>query len=208
MVRFDGRRFKVFISEHENPNSPSDNVISDFAEDDKQNLWIGGFVQGVTRYNLKTGKFRRYPKLSADNMPEYGINRIFKDRKGDLWFATSGRGLAKYLPDKDTFQLFVPDRSKPFDGSSRGTNHVTGIAEDKKDQDLLWITCFDGLYSFNKQTTTFKKHPYISRWSPDGNSLFIMCIEVDENNRLWLGTWFQGLMSFDPMLTQLLQTSL
>lgn len=197
LVRFDGKRFKVFISEHENPNSPTDNVISDFAEDDKQNLWIAGFVQGVTRYSLKTGKFRRYPKLSADKMPEYGINRIFKDSEGDLWFATSGRGLAKYLPGKDTFQLFIPDRSKPFDGSNRGTNHVTGIVEDKLDHDLLWITCFDGLYSFNKRTAAFKKHPYISSWSPDGNSLF-MCLEVDGNNQLWLGTWYQGLMSFDP----------
>lgn len=198
LVRFDGKRFKLFISEHDNANSPTDNVISDFAEDDQKNLWIAGFVQGVTKYNLKTGMFRRYPKLSVDKMPEYGINRILKDRNGELWFATAGRGLAKYVSTNDTFQLFIPDPSKPFDGSNRATNHVTGIAEDKKNPNLLWITCFDGLYSFDKKSAVFTKHPYISPWSPDGNALF-MCVEVDEDNRLWLGTWFQGLISFDPV---------
>lgn len=197
LLRFDGKRFKTFISDFENSDSPSDNVIYDFAEDNKKNLWICGFIQGVTRYDLRTGKFRKYPRLSLDKNPEYGVTRVLEDKAGDLWFATAGRGLAKYLPAKDTFELYYPAPDKPHDGSDRTWNHVTSIAEDKKSKDVLWLTTFDGLYSFNKRTRFFTKHRYISDWSPDGVSLF-MCVEVDENNTLWLGTWFKGLLSYDP----------
>ena len=196
LVRFDGKRFKTFISDFEDPDSPSDNVIYDFAEDNKKNLWICGFIQGVTKLDLRTGKFKKYPRLSQDKNPEYGVTRVLKDKAGDLWFATAGRGLAKYLPAKDSFELFYPAPHKPHDGSDRKWNHITSIAEDKKSKDVLWLTTFDGLYSFNKRSKLFAKHPYISSWSPDGNSLF-MCVEVDDNNTLWLGTWFQGLMSYN-----------
>jgi ligand-binding sensor domain-containing protein/two-component sensor histidine kinase len=197
LVRFDGKRFKTFISDFQNPDSPSDNVIYDFAEDNKNNLWICGFIQGVTKYDPRTGTFKKYPRLSQDKNPEYGVLRVLKDGSGDLWFATAGRGLAKYLPAKDTFEFFYPNPDKPRDGSVRNWNHITGIAEDKKDRNILWLTCFDGLHSFDKRTKKFSKHPYISKAAPDGNFLF-MCVEVDENNILWLGTWFYGLMSYDP----------
>jgi len=197
LVRFDGKRFKTFIADFENPNSPSDNVIYDFAEDHNKNLWICGFIQGVTRYNLRTGRFKKYPRLSQDSNPEYGVLRVLKDNAGDLWFATAGRGLAKYLPEKDTFQFFIPNPSRPYDGSDRNSNHITSIAEDRRNKNILWLSCFDGLYSFDKKTASFTKYPFFSSWSTDGNSLF-MCVAIDEDNVLWLGTWFQGLFSFDP----------
>ena len=60
LVRFDGKRYKIFFSNYADTNSISDNIIDDLVEDDHQNLWIGGFYQGVSKYNLKTGDVQRY----------------------------------------------------------------------------------------------------------------------------------------------------
>jgi ligand-binding sensor domain-containing protein/two-component sensor histidine kinase len=195
MVRFDGKRYKTFFSSYADSNSLSDNIIVDFAEDDQQNLWIAGFMQGVTKYNLHTGRFKQYPRLSEDKTASYGINKLLKDKEGDLWLATAGRGLARYVPATDKFEFFIPDPSKPADGSRRDANHVSGIAADKTDPDLLWLSCFDGLYSFHKKTKAFQKFIYKG---PSGKDVYaFLCVETDNNNKVWLGTWFNGLVGFD-----------
>jgi ligand-binding sensor domain-containing protein len=154
LVRFDGKRFKTFISDFQNPDSPSDNVIYDFAEDNKNNLWICGFIQGVTKYDPRTGTFKKYPRLSQDKNPEYGVLRVLKDGSGDLWFATAGRGLAKYLPAKDTFEFFYPNPDKPRDGSVRNWNHITG--KTKKTGTFYGLPVLTGFIRLIKELKNFR----------------------------------------------------
>jgi ligand-binding sensor domain-containing protein/two-component sensor histidine kinase len=201
LVRFDGKRYKTFFSSYADSNSLSDNIIVDFAEDDQHNLWIAGFMQGITKYNLHTGRFKQYSRLSDDKTAGYGINKLIKDKEGQLWLATAGRGLARYIPVTDSFEFFVPDPSRPADGSVRDANHVSGIAEDKTDPELLWLSCFDGVYSFHKKTKAFQKFVYKGP-SDDQYPYAFLCVETDNDNKVWLGTWFTGLMSFDKQTKQ------
>jgi ligand-binding sensor domain-containing protein len=48
LVRFDGKNYKIFFSDYTDTNSLSDNIISDMIEDDDQNLWIAGVIQGLS----------------------------------------------------------------------------------------------------------------------------------------------------------------
>jgi ligand-binding sensor domain-containing protein/two-component sensor histidine kinase len=201
MVRFDGKRYKTFFSSYTDSNSLSDNIIVDFAEDQWQNLWIAGFMQGLTRYNLRTGQFKQYARLSADKTAPYGINRLLRDKDGYLWVATAGRGLARYMPVTDKFEFFIPDPLLPADGSRRDANHVTGIAEDVSDHNLLWLSCFDGLYLFNKKTKAFQKFQYRGD-SCNGSLYAFLCVETDNTNNVWLGTWFGGMIGFDKLTHQ------
>ncbi|RYE17524.1 MAG: hypothetical protein EOP51_23745, partial [Sphingobacteriales bacterium] len=122
IIRFDGRRYKNFFSDYLNPNSLTDNIVSDVAEDKNGKLWIAGFAKGVTSYDQRTGLFKKYPVLTKDNNPEYGINKIYTDAEQNLWFATAGRGIAKYDFAKDSFELFYPEPHDATDGSDRGFN--------------------------------------------------------------------------------------
>jgi len=201
LFRFDGKRFKQISSLYYNSNSPSDNSIVDFEEDNLGNLWIAGFRYGITKYNLKTGQFRQYKRLSSDSTETYGTPCIYKDNQGTLWIGTAGRGLAKYLPQKDTFQLFYPDPLKATDGSKRAENNVTGITEDKNDKNILWLSCLDGLYSFNKTTNVFIYHPFIYPGDKIKNVNYFLCIE-QLGNYLYLGTWYEGLVIFDKTTKQ------
>src|SRR5262245_47589713 len=79
VVRFDGKRYKSYFSNHADSNSPTDNIITDIAEDKNGELWFAGFSHGVTKYNQRTGKFTKYPALSEDHFPVYTVYSILKD---------------------------------------------------------------------------------------------------------------------------------
>jgi ligand-binding sensor domain-containing protein len=193
VYRFDGKRFELFNSLYYNSNSPTDNNIVDLEEDNAGNLWMAGFTKGVTKYNLKTGKYKQYPVLSVDsNKNLYGTFRVYKDTEGTLWVGTMGRGLAKYNETKDNFSVFYPDTSKSKDGTVYDDNVVSGIIEDNLNKDILWLSCFDGLYSFNKKNNQFSfyKEDYVN--DPVKTLHGFLAIE-QTGNFIYLGTWFAGL---------------
>ncbi len=195
LVRFDGKRYKNYFSNYADPKSPADNTIFDITEDKNGDLWFAGFYHGATRYNQHTGVFKKYPVLSKDNFPYYGIYRIFSDSQGNLWFATAGRGLARYIFEKDNFEFFYPEPDKPKDGSVRGYNYVTDITEDKKNKNILWITGFHGLFLFDKLTKAFTH--FTSDVTASQPDILFNDVEQDNKGRLWLGTWGSGLHCFE-----------
>jgi ligand-binding sensor domain-containing protein/two-component sensor histidine kinase len=195
IVRFDGKHYKSYFSDYSDNNSPSDNTIVDIAEDKNGELWFAGFTHGATKYNQRSGKFTKYPALSRDNFPMYCIYSIMKDVAGDMWFATGGRGIAKYIYEKDSFLLYYPEPDKCKDGSVRGDNYVTDLAEDKFDKNILWCATFKGLFSFNKQTKEFIK--YNAGLPAGAADLLINTIELDNDGNVWAGCWATGLQYFN-----------
>ncbi len=248
LIRFDGKNYKTYFSDFADDHTLSDNVIHDLVEDDHGNLWTAGLFQGVSKLNLRTGDIRRYSKLSEDENPQYGIHQVMKDKDGEIWVGTAGRGLAHYLVSRDTFEFFYPDPGLPHDGSdtranhvsgiaedddgeiwvgtagrglahylvSRDTfeffypdpglphdgsdtraNHVSGIAEDDDNPDILWLSCFKGVYSFHKKTRQFTGYPFY--YPHEKVPAPFLCIETDASDKIWLGTWYYGVISFDKV---------
>ncbi|MDQ3018131.1 MAG: hypothetical protein M3R25_15575, partial [Bacteroidota bacterium] len=197
LVRFDGKRYQTFFSDFKNENSLSDNIIVDIVEDKEQNLWLAGLYQGLSKYNLRTGEIRRYSRLSSDDTPGYGINKLFLDEVGDLWIGTSGRGLAHYLPQQDTFEFFIPNLQLPFDGSNRNANNVTGITADPTEPHIFWLSSFDGLYSFDRRTKKFLYYPCCLPGDILPPPQQFICIEIDADGIIWLGSWIEGLFRYD-----------
>ena len=192
LIRFDGKRYETFFSDYTNPNSLSDNVINDIIEDDEQNLWIAGLYQGLTKYNLRTGNMKRYARLSEADKTAYGIRQLFFDQ-GELWIGTDGQGLAHYIAEADSFEFFMP---KPSDQIKSPSPNITGIAKDKHQPDLLWLSSFTGLYSFDTRNKVFTAYslPHPNQIS---TTLQFLCIETDDDHAIWLGTWYAGLLRFD-----------
>jgi ligand-binding sensor domain-containing protein/two-component sensor histidine kinase len=201
LIRFDGKHYRNFFADHTNPNSPTDNSVVDITEDKNGDIWFCGFSNGLTRYNERTGRFKKYSKPTKDNFQFYGVNAAVKDQSGNIWFATAGRGLAQYLYNTDSFALFYPEPGKCKDGSVRGDNYVTGICEDKKDSSLLWITSFNGLYLFSKKNKTFTHYPYSSTNNNNTTIVFNNC-DADAAGNLWIGTWGNGLLCFNTTAKQ------
>lgn len=206
LVRFDGKQYKNFFSDHSNPNSPSGNTIVNFAEDKNDNLWMTDFGHGVTRYDPRTGTFKKYPRLSKDNHGYYGIYNVLCDAGKDLWFATAGRGLAKYDQARDSFDLFYPEPDKCKDGSVRGDNYVTSVCQDGEDKNILWCTSFHGLFSFDKRFRQFTKYD-AGLVHPTGEGVMFKDAEMGEGSVLWLASFGKGLVQFNTVTKQFLTIS-
>lgn len=206
VVRFDGKRYHNFFSDYLNPNSPTDNIAADVTEDKNGNLWIAGFAKGAARYDQRTGIFRKYPVLSSDNNPIYGINKIVNDQQEDLWFATAGRGLAKYDFEKDTFHFFYPEPSAATDGMQRGYNFINDIVPDPHDLHVLWVATFHGLFAFDKQAKKFTHFPCTS--SDPAKDILVSDIELQKNGLLWTGTWGSGMKCFNINERKFLQKNI
>ncbi len=85
--RYDkyGKGVKYYRYDPKNPNSLSNNTISDIYEDDKGILWIGTNV-GLNRFDPKTEQFEVYTE--TDGLPTNYISSILEDQFGNLWIST------------------------------------------------------------------------------------------------------------------------
>ena len=115
---------------------------------------------------------------SASKVAEY-LREIHQDRKGNLWFGTLTRGVARY--DGDTLIYFSKEEGLI-------NNQVNGIAEDKDGN--LWFATQGGVSKFDG--TTFKN--YTTNEGLNDNSLW--SILVDSKNNIWVGT-MKGVSRFD-----------
>lgn len=73
-------------------------------EDDKGDLWMVTYEQGVWRYDGKTTT--QYSV--KDDGKDIALFSIYKDKKGDLWLTSHGAGVYKF--NGNTFEKFKPER--------------------------------------------------------------------------------------------------
>jgi len=194
LFRFDGKRFKQIMYSYNDPNSPSDNNIVDIEEDGNGNLWLAGFANGITKYNLKTGRFKQYPRLDAADNHNSLMRCITKDSDGTLWFGTEGK-MARYIPGKDTFQLYYPNVPGSDKTMSFKANVITGIVEDNLNKDLLWMASFNGLFQFNKKSGSFIYFDITDSGQEEWLGYFL-CME-QAGDELLMGTWYKGLVIYN-----------
>lgn len=102
--KFD-RKNKTFTNYNTKKGLVSDN-ISAILEDGKGNLWITT-VKGMSKFNIKEGKFRNFDRLDGLQDNDFVANSAYLNKKGDMFFG-GGRGLNVFYPDS-----IVDDTTKP-----------------------------------------------------------------------------------------------
>ncbi|MGE0128161.1 MAG: two-component regulator propeller domain-containing protein [Blastocatellales bacterium] len=78
-------------------NGLSSNRITSLAEDNFGRIYFGA-GKGVDQLDLKTGNIRHFS--NADGLPLGSVDDILRDRKGNLWFATT-QGFSRFIPKPD-----------------------------------------------------------------------------------------------------------
>ncbi|HAS39239.1 MAG TPA: hypothetical protein DCS93_02115 [Microscillaceae bacterium] len=104
---------------------------------------------------------------------------IFEDSKGNMWFGTLEKGVAKY--DGKTLRYFTMK-----DGLI--SNAVVSVAEDKKGN--LWFGTQAGLSKYDGTSFT----NYTTQDGLCNNN--VSCLLIDSKSNLWIGTW-GGVCQFD-----------
>lgn len=156
------------------------NVHSLLYDNLSNEMWIGTFRNGLFRYNLKTGAWKKYEcnkGFSANS-----IFSIIRQRNGRLWVATT-LGLRYYDGATDSF--------KNFEHSVLGKVFVYTMITDDKDN--LWAgTAHNGLFKVDA------KSGEVTGWTNDSRRSglkdnYVTCLFYERNGRLWIGTNNYGL---------------
>ncbi|HEX7325427.1 MAG TPA: two-component regulator propeller domain-containing protein [Rhodanobacteraceae bacterium] len=142
LLRFDGRRFKVFRHIPDRPASlPGDDVSAVFV-DRAGHVWAGGGGSGLSLYDPATGGFRHW--LHAANQPQsLGSNDVMaitQDRSGALWVGTFAGGLNRLDAARTGFTHL---RHVHGDPASLVSNNVMSLAPGTHGG--LWIGTAAGL---------------------------------------------------------------
>lgn len=172
-----------------NPGSRMQDWYHDFAEDEKDNFYVGLWgAKGLNLFDRKRGTFGKSLMNKFESAFESRlITKLFKDSKNELWVGTTRSGLHRYNPSKDTSVRY-------FDQGWLGTSFkeltIYDIIEDKSGN--IWIAA-DSLFCYYPETSTFKV------WGKNKGltTSHVYQILEDEMGNIWLGT-DKGIISFNP----------
>jgi len=170
-------------------------VVKCILQDYQGMIWIGT-KDGLNKYD--GNKFTIYRNIPGDStsLSYNWIIKLYEDSEKQLWIGTDGGGLCLYNRDLDNFVCYVPDKNDTTSLSSRQVNAIYEFKEEK--QSTLWIATGGAVNRYIPEKNNFK-HYY-----PEGknrkyktNQNWIGSIVQDGSNRLWIGTWQEGLFYYD-----------
>ncbi len=148
-------------------------------QDVRGNIWIGTWSKGVFVLDIAQQKvLMHYPSTSP-------IFRIIRDEHGAIWYV-SGSDLFKYDPS-EARRVRFPTPHIIYDIVNDPTRHA------------LWMVGNKGrtvhLQRFNGATQTISQVPVNFAAS------FVKSIAIDSKNRIWLGSWGDGLYISDATVS-------
>ncbi len=111
---------------------------------------------------------------SDDGLISNGINCVFEDSVGFIWFGTNA-GLNKY--SGYDFKLYVHNAN---DSNSLINNNILAIVEEKSSGNLF-VGTEEGLSYFDRSVERFINFKQMSGFS-------INALKYDQNNNLWIGS--------------------
>ncbi|HTR80867.1 MAG TPA: two-component regulator propeller domain-containing protein [Bacteroidota bacterium] len=188
----DGRRRKYtrYIHSDADNKSLSGNVIFTMLETRSGDLWLGTLLEGLDRFDERTGAFARYKNDQSDprSISSNEIWSLCEDRTGTLWIGTAGGGMDRFNTVSNDFDRFL---NNPADTNSLSDNKVLAITEDSNGK--IWIGTYAGLNCFEPKLKTFT-HFTMKEGLPND---VVYGIQEDDRGYLWLST-NKGLSKFDP----------
>lgn len=186
-----GAQNKIIPTAHFYQLSPKNgllcNNIETLCQDSKGFLWIGS-NEGLQRWDGYTFKTYQHNFKDSSGLSSNIIYSIFEDKSGQIWVGTI-TGLNQYNPNIDNFEPVKINNnsvSTPVNVIKEGTNGN------------LWLATSNGLCLYEPKSKTPTWY-YASDILPntDAENVFF-ALDIDSKGKLWLGTFYAGLMTFDP----------
>lgn len=160
--------------------------------DNNSNLWVGS-QEGLLKYNIKTGSFKKYVNDEADDhsISSNSFSVIFEDSQGNIWIGTRNRGVNLYDKENDSFIVFQEDNKE----SSLSNNIITDIYEDNNAN--IWFSTQEGganYINYKSRRFEYYTHNHLNENSLSSNKVGV--IQEDQNGNIWIGTKNGGLNKF------------
>ncbi len=162
-----------------NKNIPDLSEIWCIHKDKDGNMWMGREEKGVYLFEPQDSSWTKI--TTREGLPNNNIISIKQDDWGNIWMATSGGGIVKYLG-----QFFVHyDESEGVHG-----DRIYAIHQGKDDK--IWFSASSNGLAYYDSLAFYKTEL-------DSGFLNVKCKSIleDSQGKLWLGTIGKGLIVAD-----------
>lgn len=171
--------------------SLSFNVVRSIYEDSKNNLWIGTDGGGLNRIFQKNDGSYSFEVFQYDSKNRQGLNHnmvlsITEDKDGNIWAATYGGGLNKYVPSEKRFYHLTEKQGL-------SNNVVYGVVLDHLGN--IWASTNKGLSQINSDDHSVRV--FTEKSGLQSDEFNIGAYHIDENGDVFFGG-INGFNSFNP----------
>ena len=169
-------RFKYYNSNDKDTRTLDNGSNYSIFKDNENRIWVTS-MSGVNLYNRTTDDFTRIKKINVTTID------IEQDKKGDIWFATLGKGIYRFDPRTGKWKNYTSDGTL----NSLPSNQVNCISFD--DAGNMWVGTTNGFCLYNPKNEKFMQIV------ADIPSKVICCI-VPVGKDLWMTT-AKGLIRYN-----------
>lgn len=174
--------FNQFL--HTGFTDDSENYIRRLFVDNENNIWTV-FYRGFGIVSLQLIPY-------MEDLKEYNIRCLKKDRKGDLWIATKEGYLIKQ--NQDAEKQFLDPKGRLSLNKTQFSANIYCMYFDEDDN--LWLGTKDkGLYVLQKNESNYYirsfTHSAENKFSLSDNSVYSIC--ADPYGGIWIGTFGGGI---------------
>jgi len=180
-------RFEHLTSE----NGLSQNTVLCILQDSEGFLWFGTF-DGLNRYDGFGFKVYKTDPNDSTSILGQGFYSIVEDKNKDIWIASLGEGLNRFIRSQDKFLRY---RREDRSNNSLISNRIRALLYDSKGR--LWIGTEKGLCRYDFKTDRFIDYTQIIPFHKYESSDYITSLAEDSTGMIWLGAW-NGLIKFNP----------
>ena len=184
----DDNLFHSIVPDYHEPASFADDWARAATQDNNGDLWLGG-VNGLAKYHPADGTFRYWRNTNgkAPQLYSNSIRSLLHDDHSNIWIGTS-QGLNRYNISTEKMEFFGQKDSLPY-------SFFWSIFQDHNKN--IWIGCREGLYQYSyadKRFEHFEHDPLLWQYCKYN----ILVVFEDSQQRIWLGTYKNGLIMYDP----------
>ena len=196
------------------PNASGQNSTNVILVDHSGIVWLGTNL-GLYRLEPNTRKFIHYEHKENDpaSLSCNTVRSLYEDHQGVLWIGTGlpfdtlkEGGLNKLDRVSGKFTRYMHD---PNNQHSLINNKIRAIFEDSRG--TFWVgTQGDGLHIMDRTTGSFLRLTYdpnhpdkLSRPPVKNGYDHITFITEDVTGKIWIGTYTEGLVRYDPVTKEL-----
>jgi signal transduction histidine kinase/ligand-binding sensor domain-containing protein/DNA-binding NarL/FixJ family response regulator len=193
--RYDGRSFKYYKNETDNPDSLPHNYVTSLLEDRNGFIWMGTDGGGAARLNPQNGHFEIYSTSQNDSRRRISDDYVWgllEDRKGNIWMGTTYGGINVIKSESGDIDVLKKNSS----GEGLSYNNVWPLMEDLNGD--IWIgTDGGGITRWVSSSDRFIHYRHDENKPDSLSSDFVFSLYRDSDNTIWVGTSGGGLNKFD-----------
>ncbi len=171
-------------------------VILSLLKDNKDNLWVGTYDNGLNVLDKNNKLTAHYVSgNSPTNITGTSVYALMEDHDNNIWAGVDDGGV-NVIKDGIIINKFKHNVNDTL--HSLSNNDVRALYQDKTGN--VWIGTFDGLNLYNAANKTFT---HFKTYNSGLTNNVISCIFEDSKGNLWIGTFGGGLNLYNKTTHQL-----